>query len=99
MKDSAQGNAEMLAFRSDALSLADAMSEICALGNGNGRELALGSELSIESEKTGEGVLARFSSKNATLVRGFYCEIEDAKLGRGVVYIENEKGVLVFRGR
>ena len=98
MKDSAQKNAEMLSFRSDALSLADAMGEICALGDGNGRELSLSAELSIESENTDEGVLVRFSSKNATLVRRFYCNVEDATLS-GTVYVENEKGVLVFRGR
>ena len=68
MKDSAEVNSEMLSFRSDALSLADAMAEVCALGDGNGRGLSLSADLAVESENTDDGVLARFSSKNATLV-------------------------------
>ena len=49
IKSSAASNAELLKFRSSAVSLANAMNEVCALGSGNGREVSLGTALSVES--------------------------------------------------
>jgi len=114
IKDSAADNAELLRFRSSAISLSNAINEVCALGSGNGREVALSTKLSIETSGgdigpsdvggsvasgIGDGFVARFVGANASIVRRSPCEIDAAGELEGLVYVENEDGLVTIRGR
>ncbi|NYZ74471.1 hypothetical protein H0O00_04980 [Candidatus Micrarchaeota archaeon] len=116
IKSSAASNAELLRFRSSAVSLANAMNEVCALGDGNGREVSLSTALSVTSEDvgsgdfgdgsefgagSGDGFVARFVGVggNASIVRKSLCGIGAADELEGLVYVENEDGMITVRGR
>ena len=99
VKDSADGNARLLGFRYSSASLGNAIREVCALGDGNGRELSLDSELSIESEKADEGWVVRFSGRNLSSVRASPCEVEAEEGLSGRVYVENEEGTVAITAR
>lgn len=124
IRDSAAGNMELLRFRSSAISLSNAINEVCALGSGNGREIALSAKLSITSEggtgvdASGDGFgdasgsgasggfgdggfVARFVSAdaNASIVRKSFCDVDAAGELLGLVYVDNEDGLVIIRGR
>jgi len=99
IKDSSEKGLSLALFRDSALSLLNTANEVCALGDGNGREIALDADLSVESEETDEGWLVRFHSGDDSLVRAAYCEIEAKQGLSGVVYVENDEGKIRLTGR
>jgi hypothetical protein len=99
VKGSSEKNSRLLNFRSSSVSLANAIREVCALGDGNGRELSLDSETAIEPEKADEGWVVRFSGENSSTVRASPCEVEAAEGLFGRVYVENEEGTVSVTAR
>jgi len=100
IRDMAVRGAAAASFHSNAGSLSSAASEVCALGDGNGREMDLAAEISIYSEKADEGWLVRFSGPgNESLVQPCRCEVEETQGFSGLVYVENEDGKIVIRER
>jgi hypothetical protein len=100
IREMAVQGAAAAAFRSQAAMMADAGNEVCALGDGNGRELSLAQAVSVESEKDEEGYLARYAGAgNVTLVRPCRCAVEETKGLSGLVYLENEDGKIKIRER
>lgn len=98
IKDYAGEASAAHAFRSSALSMGNAVNEVCALGNGNGREVFLGAEVSVDSEED-DGWLVSFSHSGYSMVRASPCEVEKAERLRGLVYVENEEGIVTVRER
>ena len=98
IKESAERGAGAMRFRMDAAALAAAAAEVCALGDGNGRELRLGGRVAVESEKAERGWVVRLSDGDRSLVRESACEAQGGK-NEGIVYVENEGGVVTVRGR
>ena len=80
-------------FRSSAISLANTINEVCALGNGNSRSLDLASDLSVESIKADQW-LVRFSSANLSLIRPTFCRVESGSNLNSQIKIKNEKGII-----
>jgi len=99
IKDSSGDELRLLAFRSSATSLAYAMDEACALGDGNRRAVSVRTPLSLEMRKAEDGWLARFSAEGTSMVRPLPCRAQDTDFAAGVVYVENEKGEIIFRGQ
>lgn len=81
-------------FRSSALRLGNAIDEVCALGEGNGREVSLGTGIEVSSV---DGLLS-LKGGNHSIVRSVRCETEQAGL-YGIIYVENEGGKIRFRER
>lgn len=98
IKKSADAGLGAMRFRMDASALAVSISEVCSLGDGNGRELRLGGPVAVESEKAGEGWVVRLSGGGSSVVRESACEALGGN-GGGLVYVENEKGAVTVRGR
>ncbi len=98
IKKSADTGFGSMRFRMDASALAASISEVCALGDGNGRELRLGGPVAVESAKTDEGWAFRLSDGASSVVRESACEARGGRNG-GLVYVENEKGAVTVRGR
>jgi hypothetical protein len=100
IREMAIKGAAAAAFRSAAVMLADSGSEVCSLGDGNGRELSLAQAVSVESEKGEEGYVVRYSGAgNESLVRPCPCAVEETQGLSGLVYVENEDGKIKFIGR
>lgn len=95
IKEYSENSSERFAFRSSAVSLSNAMNEICALGNGNSRSVFLHHELSVEPEDGG----ARFTGSNYSMVKSGLCDVEPAKNLDGLVYVENKEGIIRIRGQ
>ena len=85
---------EAQGFRASVLSLGNAINEVCVLGSGNRREVSLGVEVSIDSEKADEGWLVGFSCSDLSMVRASPCKVERAERLKGPVYVENEEGMV-----
>lgn len=98
VKRSAEGASGSLRFESDATALSNAMGEVCALGGGNGREVRLSAPLRLEARSTGQGWAVRLSSGDGSIVRESLCLVPEGEVS-GKVYVKNEKGEVVFRGR
>lgn len=101
IKESSDRGLSAFSFRSSALALSNAINELCALGDGNGRELRLTSGVSVQSEKADEGWVVRFSDAGTglSLARKSRCEAADAELPEGTVYAENTGGAIKFAVR
>lgn len=82
-------------FRSSALSLANAISEVCALGSGNGRSLALGAPVSVEYADS----VVRISGGSAPVLRPARCAVDAADGLHGIVYVKNEGGRITLTER
>lgn len=98
IKKSADAGFGSMRFRMDASAVAAAISEVCALGDGNGRELRLGGPVTIDSAKAEQGWIIRLSGGGPSLVRTGACEAQGGKK-EGLVYVENENGLVTVRGR
>jgi hypothetical protein len=99
IRDSSGKELRLLAFHSSATSLAYAMDEVCALGDGNRRVVPVRIPLALEMRKAEDGWLARFSAEGTSMVRLVSCDAEDMDFSTGMVYVENEKGDIVFKGQ
>ena len=100
IKKSAEQNLEVINFKSSTISLSNAIDELCALGDGNGREIILQNTVSIDSEFSDPNWVVRFSDQNSTvsLVRRSICSV-DASEVKGKVYVKNEDGTIKIRER
>ncbi len=85
----------LFSFRASALSLANAVAEVCALGSGNGRSVVLESPLSVECE----GPVMRIVGRDSSLVRPARCAVEPASGLSGAVYVKNEGGTVTITRR
>ncbi|MCI0504298.1 hypothetical protein L0Y65_06345 [Candidatus Micrarchaeota archaeon] len=100
IRDMALEGAAAASFRSGAISLANAISEACAMGDGNRLEVALGEAVSVESHMGDGGWMARFTGAgNDSLVRPCRCEVKEARGLSGPIYVENEDGKITIRER
>jgi uncharacterized protein (UPF0333 family) len=95
IRDYADRTSGLFSFRSSALSLASAMSEVCALGSGNVRSVTLGVPLSLEY---GEGAV-RMTGYNSSVARPSRCEVEPAQELEGLVYVKNDDGAISVKER
>jgi len=95
IKEYSENSSERFAFRTSAVSLNNAMNEICSLGNGNSRSVFLHYGLSVEPEEGG----ARFTGSNYSMVKAGICDVEPAGNLEGLVYIENKEGIIRIRGQ
>lgn len=96
LKESSEDAVGAYAFRSAADSLSADINELCALGSGNRREAAAGTEIAVDSEWAGDGWAIRFSSGNLSTVRGSRCGAK-GKTGNGNALLENEGGRITIR--
>ena len=97
--DAASG-LESARFGSSAAALAAAVREVCALGAGNGGELALEPGLAVESEPEGQGWVFRISDGgNRSRVSFSPCRVAAEPQLESHVYVENEEGEIAFRER
>ena len=87
------------AFRSSALSLRDAINEVCVLGSGNGREVSLETGISLGSEEGDDGWLVSFSHSDYSIVKASPCRVEASENLEGLVYVENEEGTVTVTER
>jgi hypothetical protein len=108
LKSGSEKNVEAIGFRSSSNSLFNTINEICALGNGNGREILLSTEFEVEFLETTEGKMVRFSNlespnnpnvARASIVKKVFCEVEPNDKLSGTVYVENNKGKIIFIAR
>jgi hypothetical protein len=98
-------------FRASALSLANAISGVCALGSGNGRSVVLEAPVSVEYSDSmvrisgGDGASLVRPAKCGISVRGGYGAWEDGALPgaagglSGLVYVKNEDGNVILTAR
>lgn len=93
LKDYSVRASGALLFRSSADSLANAISETCALGSGNGRSVVLKAPLSVEYLDS----MVRFTGPDASLVRSSRCEVISAGRLEGRVYVENDAGIIFLK--
>jgi hypothetical protein len=98
LRGSAVAASGALRFEADATSLSNAMDEVCALGDGNGREVRLSVPLEMESAEAPYGWAVSFSYGGYSLARESLCEVAPGGLS-GTVYVENEKGGIKIKGR
>ncbi len=98
LESSSRSGADALRFRHDGSMLKNAISEVCALGDGNGRELSLEREISTESAKSPEGWAIRLSSGDLSMAFVSRCPLDAEKM-EDTVYVKNEKGTVSVRGR
>ncbi|HSB47418.1 MAG TPA: hypothetical protein VLD37_05365 [Candidatus Bilamarchaeum sp.] len=96
IKSSMDENLAVSRFRDSATGLHNAISEVCAMGGGNSREVLLSSPLSVETSDSESGLLAAYSYGNLSIVRETYCEIAPAKT-EGKVIVENKDGKIRLR--
>ncbi|MFH0737863.1 MAG: hypothetical protein V1827_04360 [Candidatus Micrarchaeota archaeon] len=96
IRDSAMRSLDMGDFRASAISLADAVDEVCASGNNNRASVYLASAVEVDSERSEDGWLIRIRGANATVVRDSLCEAKPSSLPKGKVYIENIGGSASF---
>ncbi len=99
IKDYSEEASAAYAFRYSALSLGNAVNEVCMLGSGNGREVFLEAEISLDSKEDSYSWLISFSNADSSIVKASPCEVEEEKNLKGLVYVENEKGVITVRAR
>lgn len=93
IKDFATNALSLIRFKSSALSLTDAINEVCALGNGNSRSIDIGQAIDVES-KLADNWLVRFSQNDLSLVRPTICKVEALHNLEKQVYIKNENGIV-----
>jgi hypothetical protein len=98
IRDYSADASKAYAFRSSSVSLSNAINEVCALGNGNGREVSLEVKISLDSEEN-DGWLVSFSHADYSMVRASPCRVHQAENLEGLVYIENEEGEIAVTGR
>jgi len=82
-----------IAFKYSAVSLGNAINEICVLGNGNSRFVLIYEEILVETE---EDVLI-LTSADASYKKQIFCETENTEISKGGVYVENENGIIEIR--
>ena len=92
LRDYSASASGTLMFRSSALSLSNAISETCALGSGNSRSVLLKAPLSVEYQEQ----MVRFSGSNLSIVEPSRCEVEAVEGLEGLVYVENDGGVITI---
>ncbi len=92
IKDYSEKNTEQFRFRSSANALANAIDEVCALGNGNSRVLTLHSGISVDWE---EGVVTL--SGQTSMARRCACEVVPEDSLQGIVIVRNSQGVVKIR--
>ncbi len=87
-----------LLFRLSAQKLGNAISEVCAMGSGNRRVVALDSQLAIETETADDGSVVRFRNSASSLVSHSLCPViaASAQLEGGVI-VENVGGEVALR--
>jgi hypothetical protein len=95
VRDYSEMEAQRFAFRSSAVSLGNAIDEVCALGSGNSREVALHHKMSVERD--GDGLV--FGGAGLALARECLCEIEGPGDLEGLVLVENREGMIRIRGQ
>ncbi len=98
LESASRDGAGALVFRHDAVMLKNAISEVCALGDGNGRELAFGSPLSAESAKSPHGWVIRISDGDRSLAMSSRCGLDAGRMEK-TVYVKNEEGIVSVRAR
>lgn len=95
IKDSSGKAYDATLFRSSASKLANAMAEVCALGEGNSRAVYVKRNLSVEGGKTnGERRYAEFTDLESgiSISRETYCEVEDIDEVYGKTKVKSEGG-------
>jgi len=97
IRGSAENGFAAFQFRSSALALSNTINELCASGNGNGREVRLAVNLSVESVPGENEWLVRFSNGGRSMVRASRCDIGAADGLSGAVYAKNEGGKITIR--
>ena len=95
IKQSSEEGFDAYKLKSSAEAFSESADELCAMGYGNSRTLHLYG-LSVASQETEEGWLARFSDGKNSIVKKTLCEISDGDYA-GEIEIENYEGVI--RGR
>lgn len=83
-------------FRDSALSLHDAISEVCAAGSGNQRAIILSVPVNLTSEPSDAGILAVYSRGDDSIVMRTRCPVDAAAL-EGRIIVENEEGEIRLR--
>jgi len=96
IRDSAMKSLDKNDFRSSAVSLANAVNEVCASGDNNRVSVHISTPVDVDSERSDEGWLIRIRSGNASVVRDSLCEAEQISLPKGKAYIENKGGSAFF---
>jgi len=92
IRDGAEKSFAAFRFRSSSLALSNAINELCALGTGNGREMRLNTNVSVDSVKGDNEWLVRFSDNGLSMVRKSRCDVGAAGRLEGTVYAENDEG-------
>jgi hypothetical protein len=102
IKTDSERSFRAISLGSSAQELANAMDEVCAMGDGNVRTVQLMSPLALESKRfddgTKQGWVVRFTYLNESATLPVLCQPQDSDLPRAEVHVENEKGEITFRG-
>lgn len=99
VKDYSDSAMKVHTLKSSAISLNTAINEVCALGNGNGRVIQLTTNLSIDCEYADEEWVVSFYDPENSIIHSSHCEVKTAKNLNGLVYIQNEKGIIKITER
>jgi len=95
IKDASEKAYDAVEFRSSAADLANAMDEVCALGEGNSRVVYLRRAIDAEGGLAADGgryAEMRDSASNLTIVREAFCDIAGAVGLEGKTEVKNEGG-------
>jgi len=97
IRGSAEQGFETFQFQSSSLALSNAINELCASGNGNGREVRLAANISVESVPGDNEWLVRFSNGNLSMVRASRCDVSAVRVPAGAIYAKNEEGEIILK--
>ncbi len=93
INDYSFSSANALRFKSSADSLSSAISEVCALGDGNVRSVETSVPLSVHYSEGG----IMFRTTDHSISRQALCEVNDAELEAGLISVENSRGMVSIR--
>jgi len=93
IKDGSEDAMDIVLFKSSSRDLYNAISEVCAMGDGNSREVVLRNQVRVDSP----GDYLEFSNPyiNNTLKYEKNCDVDDAEL-EGMVIVTNNEGEIRF---
>jgi hypothetical protein len=100
VKEGSANIVDSFSFRSSVMRLKNAISEVCALGSGNGRAVRLGSPISVESDSATDGYIIRFKKGDYSIVSGSRCAVLPGRINlEGEIFVENVGGSVALRER
>ncbi|MEW6748788.1 MAG: hypothetical protein AB1295_03720 [Candidatus Micrarchaeota archaeon] len=101
IKDSAERSLGMRSFHDSAISLSNAMDEVCAVGDGNRREVIIAKPMGLSPQHTEDGWVVRFTMDGSelSLIAHSLCETGGDSLEAGAYMVENDGGIIKITKR